>query len=332
MKRVLITIIVLFAVLNLYSQSLDFLVELEQEDEIYFDYKYDEFNQYAYLDSTIILESFDGVQNLYKDSIDYSYSQNMGAYYFTVEKIGIKTKRTFFDTISVENVNTKSKIVIYESVNIDTIGAENQITGWIFADTLYESVVDSMDTIPMYPYSRLYRYYYPENDDSLFYQNDTIFIHSRPYPTNYFDSYFSIDYYIRKNHGLIYYSKKYWYYGTGFNESYELTGAALIDGIEQVNETKLENYSLSQNYPNPFNPSTKIEYRIQKTEFVSLKIYDVLGREVATLVNEEQKAGSYDVNFNASDLPSGLYIYRLQVHTPDGKGNFTQAKKMLLLK
>jgi len=87
MKKVLTIIVLLLAVSNLYSQFLDFLVELEQEDEIYFDYKYHEFNQYAYLDSTIILESFDGVQNLYKDSISYSYSQNMSALYFTVEKI-----------------------------------------------------------------------------------------------------------------------------------------------------------------------------------------------------------------------------------------------------
>jgi len=223
-------------------------------------------------------------------------------------------------------VNTKSNIIIYESVNIDTVGAEHQITGWIFADTLYESVVDSTDTIPMYPYSRLYRYYYPENDDSLFYLNDTLFIHYRPYPTNYFDSYFSIDYYIRKNHGLIYYSKKYWYYGTGFNESYEFTGAALIDGIEKVNETKLEDYFLSQNYPNPFNPSTTLSYTIPELGLVELNVYDVLGREVATLVNKEQSTGSYDVQFNANSLTSGIYFYQLKV------GSFVESKKMILVR
>jgi hypothetical protein len=85
-------------------------------------------------------------------------------------------------------------------------------------------------------------------------------------------------------------------------------------------------FSLEQNYPNPFNPSTKIKYSIPNSEFVTLKVYDVLGNEVATLVNEEKSAGSYEVNFNASQLSSGIYFYKLQT------GNFAETKKMLLLK
>ena len=87
-----------------------------------------------------------------------------------------------------------------------------------------------------------------------------------------------------------------------------------------------ENYELFQNYPNPFNPSTSIEYQIPQDGFVSLIVYDILGREVITLVNEMKRPGNYTVTFDASDLASGIYIYRLQTN------DFVSSKKMLLLK
>jgi len=85
-------------------------------------------------------------------------------------------------------------------------------------------------------------------------------------------------------------------------------------------------YVLSQNFPNPFNPTTKIEYKIPELSFVILKIYDVLGKEVGTLVNEEKSIGKYNVEFNATNLPSGIYFYRLQA------GSFVETKKMVLLR
>ncbi|NWG29640.1 MAG: T9SS type A sorting domain-containing protein [Ignavibacteriaceae bacterium] len=85
-------------------------------------------------------------------------------------------------------------------------------------------------------------------------------------------------------------------------------------------------FSLSQNYPNPFNPTTNIEFRIADFGFVSLKVYDVLGNEIATLVNEKKPAGEYEVEFDASNLPSGIYFYQLKA------GSFTETKKMILLK
>ena len=85
-------------------------------------------------------------------------------------------------------------------------------------------------------------------------------------------------------------------------------------------------YSLSQNYPNPFNPVTKINFAIPKDGFVSIKVYDILGREVITLVNEEKTAGYYSVDFNASNLASGVYFYRME------SGTFSDVKRMLLIK
>ncbi|NOX18387.1 MAG: T9SS type A sorting domain-containing protein [Chlorobi bacterium] len=92
-----------------------------------------------------------------------------------------------------------------------------------------------------------------------------------------------------------------------------------------------KNYSLAQNYPNPFNPTTVIEYSIPNVAdgnslFVQLKVYDLLGNEVTTLINKRRQAGSYKISFNASDLSAGVYIYRIEA------GTFSAAKKMILLK
>lgn len=96
---------------------------------------------------------------------------------------------------------------------------------------------------------------------------------------------------------------------------------------DSPNENKyLNSYSLSQTFPNPFNPSTSISYQIPEMNFVTIKIYDVLGNEIATLVNEEKPAGTYKITWNAEGLSSGIYFYRLQA------GNFVATKKMILLK
>lgn len=103
------------------------------------------------------------------------------------------------------------------------------------------------------------------------------------------------------------------------------TGGFLL-GVHSVSGEIPVEFSLKQNYPNPFNPSTKINYSIPKSQFTILKIYDELGNEVATLVNQQQSAGSYEVDFNGSSLPSGVYFYKLQSE------NFSETKRMTLIK
>ena len=99
----------------------------------------------------------------------------------------------------------------------------------------------------------------------------------------------------------------------------------LVSEIENEGN-QVSDYKLYQNYPNPFNPSTRIEYEIPEVSFVTLKVYDVLGNEIATLVNEGKPAGSYEVEFNASNLTSGIYFYQLNA------GSFIETNKMILLK
>lgn len=93
-----------------------------------------------------------------------------------------------------------------------------------------------------------------------------------------------------------------------------------------VNFIVADDFRLSQNYPNPFNPNTTIEYQIPQSSFVTIKVYDVLGKEVVTLVNEEKSAGIHEVNFEPINLTSGLYLYKIRA------GSFEQTRKMLLLK
>ena len=95
---------------------------------------------------------------------------------------------------------------------------------------------------------------------------------------------------------------------------------------EENNFTQPKEFLLLQNYPNPFNPNTIIKYSIPKSSQVSLKIFNTLGEKIETLVDEEKPAGTYELNWNAANLPSGVYFYRLQA------GDFVQTRKMILLK
>jgi len=97
-------------------------------------------------------------------------------------------------------------------------------------------------------------------------------------------------------------------------------------GIRNISTIVPEKYNLEQNYPNPFNPSTKIKFSIPANSLVKVRIFDILGKEVTTLINEKLSAGIYEVNFNANGLSSGVYFYRLEA------GNFTDIKRMMLVK
>ena len=113
--------------------------------------------------------------------------------------------------------------------------------------------------------------------------------------------------------------------GTHGRSMYKVDLSQVVNNI-QNQSTIAENFKLYQNYPNPFNPTTKLSFVIGNSSFVTLKVYDVLGKEVATLVNEEKSSGKYSVNFNANNLASGIYFYKLQA------GNFTKTMKMILMK
>jgi hypothetical protein len=110
----------------------------------------------------------------------------------------------------------------------------------------------------------------------------------------------------------------------------KITDATLI-GVNN-NHQIVKEYRLFQNYPNPFNPSTRIDYNLVKNSFVTLKVYDILGREVRTLVNELQSSGAHNVELNASELPSGIYFYTIKAADRSSGYTFTDTRKMMLVK
>ena len=117
--------------------------------------------------------------------------------------------------------------------------------------------------------------------------------------------------------------------GDYFNPSdtlgFQFTASTLP--LTSVKEEDVPNsYSLRQNYPNPFNPSTKINFTLAKTGYVTLKVYDVIGKLVKTLLDGYKSSGDHTINFNATNLPSGIYFYRLQ------SDNFNSVRKMILIK
>ena len=103
-------------------------------------------------------------------------------------------------------------------------------------------------------------------------------------------------------------------------------------GISSVNNSLPQNYLLMQNYPNPFNPTTVISYALPFQSKITLSIYDLTGRLVSKLANNTESAGYHSVNFNASNLASGIYFYRIEAASVDGSKKFNDTKKLVLLK
>ncbi len=112
---------------------------------------------------------------------------------------------------------------------------------------------------------------------------------------------------------------------SGYTDTWQYQNVSAI-GIQQVSQNIPKSFSLEQNYPNPFNPMTNVKFQMPNSGFVKLTVFDVLGREVSTLVNEQLQAGVYEVNWDAGNHPSGVYFYRMETSA------YTETKKMLMVK
>ncbi|QQS38295.1 MAG: T9SS type A sorting domain-containing protein [Ignavibacteriales bacterium] len=183
-------------------------------------------------------------------------------------------------------------------------------------------------------------YIYPENENSLLVcfeiNSDEFLGEQRPYKV--FGNYFGLGYTIVKGLGIF-----IDYLCDFFGHESTVKGCVIngtvygdttfVVGIDDDPDQIPTEFKLEQNYPNPFNPSTKISWQSPVGSHQTLKVYDVLGREVATLVNEYKDAGSYEVEFDGTHLASGVYYYRIAIHSDQLKaGELIQTKKMILIK
>lgn len=109
-------------------------------------------------------------------------------------------------------------------------------------------------------------------------------------------------------------------------ESIDIMEYTIITSVNDVNNSDIKEYFILQNYPNPFNPNTEIKFSIPNSEIVQIKVYDIFGKEIKTLLNEFKPTGVYEVEFDASNLPSGVYFYRMI------SGSYSETKKMILLR
>ena len=116
-----------------------------------------------------------------------------------------------------------------------------------------------------------------------------------------------------------------WAVGDNSTILHTTNGGTTFFEEEEIEETPT-NYVLTQNYPNPFNPSTKIRYSVPQSSQLIIKVFDVLGNEIETLVNEQKTIGTYELTWNTENLPSGVYFYQIKA------GSFMETKKMILLK
>lgn len=116
------------------------------------------------------------------------------------------------------------------------------------------------------------------------------------------------------------------YSGTVYIDNLRVSYPDKVTAVYDKNSFAVKDYTLMQNYPNPFNPSTEICFSLPKAGLVTLRVYNILGQEVACLLNETRAAGTHSMRFNAADLASGTYLYRITA------GGFSQARKMILLK
>jgi plastocyanin len=128
--------------------------------------------------------------------------------------------------------------------------------------------------------------------------------------------------------GTVYYVCKY-HYTMGMKGTITVNSAT---GISQVNGSLPSNYLLLQNYPNPFNPATTISYALPYESKISVKIYDVSEKQITELADNTESAGYHNLNFNADNLASGIYFYRIEAVSIDGTRKFDDTKKMILLK
>ena len=248
-------------------------------------------------------------------------------YWRYIDSLVIKPNGEQYFQLVENNSHSPGQLVYFERID--------SLSGKVFrysADSVqsnYEYLIDDLnaqegDTVRSYRFVTNYPYTVLSAGDTTVFQEQGEF---KEYDSNYLLEY---RYTLAQNFGLL---SVYNYFDFG-SDTKLLKGAVIngsvygdttLTGLKGVQQNNLE-FSLSQNYPNPFNPTTSIQYTLVEDQYVTLKVFDVLGNNVASLVNEKQSAGGYSVTFNGKNLTSGIYFYQIKA------GRHTVTKKCILLK
>ena len=243
------------------------------------------------------------------EKYDDSVWSNPSGHYFEVDALAIDNKGTIWITgYRTIMINPDSYYEVFYRSKLERPNNWSDIEN-ILPDGTTESIVTDDIGNVWFAMNSVGLYKYNENDSTcILFNNSNSGLQSNGFYTMIIDKNGNL--WIAQDKGITVYRK----------------GGVILNIVDKNDDEFPLTYKLEQNYPNPFNPTTKINYSVPQLSVVTLKIFDVLGNEVTTLVNEEKPAGNYEVVFDGNNLPSGVYFYRMQA------GNFTETKKFVLLK
>ncbi|MFH0733623.1 MAG: T9SS type A sorting domain-containing protein [bacterium] len=273
---------------------------------------------------------------------NYLFSKNIGFSYYLLEihetgATGTSTEQTLIGFFSADsNIAISQYDNAAPTISIQGCGIDS-LDNIVISANVNHAYSREPNNLPGYPYPSYGNTFIDSVTIEYFYSDD---INTLGHGKVKMDalSYTKFKFSMRADYNLFDHNYKFYYRITATDlslcphtTSYPLSGFTgaipIIVGIDEQNDlTKPAEYVLDCNYPNPFNPSTTINFALSKNEFVTLKIYDVLGKEVAVLVNEELTSGNYSKNWDASGFSSGIYFYSLKA------GSFVETRKMSLVK
>lgn len=316
-----LNVIVYIVSISIYSQTFDLLKDYTPGKSIIYQFNRSASPSDFIYDTTSTIHIFNGTYRVYTDSVRLNEIDSIRSYYLSVHKVGTEINRNRLRIIWSRNIDTVYNDLIEEHLKSDYNSADNKIKGWLFPDTVGQSPRCPEDSTIYYPYPYYYRFYHFPSQDTFDLRGDTLLLTN--VVTDCFDVGFTSIFEITKGDGLLMRrGNLYNFFDWSFTDTYSKDEVSSIIS----NTTLPQEFGLNYNYPNPFNPATKILYSLPELSFVTLRVYDVLGKEVTTLVNEEKPSGSYEVEFDGANLSSGVYYYRLKA------GDFVETKKMILIK
>ncbi len=320
MKK-LILLISYFMIESAYSQTFDFLKDFSTGNMITFSVEESAYPNFSFVSDSNYADVFNGTIRVHVDSVSTN-TDSVKIYFLTILKHGIQKRFSIDSTISLTNIDSSYADYIYENLKANYRSGSHLIKGWIIPDTVYANHRCPNDTTPQYTYNNYYRYYNFPSIDTLLVKTDTLELKTTI--GDCMDIIYDKIFAVNKDEGLVRLSiNDFYWYEWSYYQTYIKTD---VSGVDKNNVNETRRFTLSQNYPNPFNPTTIITYQIPKDGFVSVKVFDALGREVRTLVNQFQSRGKYDFTFDASALSSGVYFYQLRA------GGYVSTKKMILTK